>query len=194
MPANKTATPVATAAGLRDFITLPLLILSIGINPSLHAVRAGYPFAFARNRFWPALNGSRLIAAPLVPGIAAMWELGQEYGIGFTDVVKRATPGMRGLKAADYTAAAPHLLDKIRRHRPAILWFHGKIAAREFLSRVGYAAPAVQWGEQAFELEQARVFVSPNPSPANASYALVDLIGSYNQLAALRARVMASGN
>lgn len=174
---------------LPDFLPARLVVLSIGINPSLHALRAGYPFAFARNRFWPALNGSRLITAPLAPGVAAMAVLGERYGIGFTDVVKRATPGMKGLRASDYDRDAPLLLDKIRRQRPAILWFHGKVAAREFLARVKPAGQTLAWGEQGYSVEAAHVFVTPNPSPANATYSVQDLIEAYDALAALRVRL-----
>lgn len=172
-----------------DFMPAQLVVLSIGINPSLHAVRLGYPFAFARNRFWPALNGSRLLDAPLTPGVAAMDVLLSRHGFGFTDVVKRATPGMKGLRSVDYDRDAPLLLAKIRRHRPAVLWFHGKVAAREFLTRVAGDAGDLRWGEQAASVEGARVYVSPNPSPANASYSVADLIASYDGLAALRARL-----
>ena len=172
-----------------DFMPQALVVLSIGINPSLHALRSGYPFAFARNRFWPALNGSRLLAEPLLPGLAAMAVLGARYGFGFTDVVKRATPGMKNLQAADYDRDAPLLLAKIRRHRPAVLWFHGKVAAREFLKRVTELGDELPWGEQAQRVEGARVYISPNPSPANASYSVADLVASYDGLAALRARL-----
>ena len=178
-------------ATLPDFMPTPILILSIGINPSLHAVRAGYPFAFARNRFWPALNASRLLRAPLTPCPHAIAELGQQYGIGFTDVVKRATPGMHGLRAADFARDAPLLLRKIERHRPRILWFHGKVAAREFLTRNGVGVMDISWGEQAYELATARIFIAPNPSPANASYGLADFVAAYDQLAALRDRLTA---
>lgn len=174
---------------LPDFMPQALVVLSIGINPSPHAVHSGYPFAFARNRFWPALNGSRLLAEPLLPGRAAMAVLGARYGFGFTDVVKRATPGMKNLKAADYDRDAPLLLAKIRCHLPAVLWFHGKVAAREFLTRVTKQRAELPWGEQAQCVAGARVYISPNPSPANASYSVTDLIASYDGLAALRARL-----
>lgn len=172
-----------------DFMPDHLVVLSIGINPSPHALRLGYPFAFARNRFWPALNGSRLVDAALTPGVAAMGVLGERYGFGFTDVVKRATPGMKGLSAGDYDRDAPLLLAKIISHRPALLWFHGKVAAREFLTRIDRAWAELVWGEQAALVEGARVYISPNPSPANASYSLADLMASYDGLAALRARL-----
>ena len=172
-----------------DFLPTRLVVLSVGINPSLHALRVGYPFAFARNRFWPALNASRLVDAPLTPGRAAIEHLGEARGMGFTDVVKRATPGMRGLTARDYDRDAPRLAALIAARRPALLWFHGKVAAREFLKRAISAEVEPAWGEQAFLVSGARVFVAPNPSPANASYSVADLTAAYDALADLRARL-----
>ncbi|CAN0379938.1 unnamed protein product [Phaeothamnion confervicola] len=96
---------------------------------------------------------------------------------------------MKNLKAADYDRDAPLLLAKIRRRRPAVLWFHGKVAAREFLTRVTEQGDERPWGEQVQPVEGARVYISPNPSPANASYSVADLIASYDGLAALRAQL-----
>ena len=80
---------------LPDYLRSGLDVVSIGLNPSLPSVRAGYYFANPRNRFWRALHGSRLVTAEEVmePGIAAMEALLQQ-GFGFTDVVKRPTAGV----------------------------------------------------------------------------------------------------
>jgi TDG/mug DNA glycosylase family protein len=169
-----------------------LRVLAIGINPSLHAVRAGYPFAFARNRFWPALNASQLISEPLVPGPAAMRVLARRYGIGFTDVVKRPTPGMKDLSAAEFAAGAVVLAAKLARYRPPILWFHGKVAARAYLRHAGLGDHEPVWGVQPFRVAGAACFISPNPSPANASHGFADIVASYDELARLIARFTAA--
>ena len=78
---------------LSDYLGPGLEIVSIGLNPSLPSVREGFYFANPRNRFWRALNGSGLLAEPLVPGVAAMEVLLTRDRIGFTDVVKRPTAG-----------------------------------------------------------------------------------------------------
>ncbi|MGR8920511.1 MAG: mismatch-specific DNA-glycosylase [Gammaproteobacteria bacterium] len=180
---RRTAGEVET---LPDFIAPGLRALVVGINPSLHAARAGYPFAFRQNRFWPALNASRLVDEPLEPGVAATRRLLEHYRIGFTDVVKRPTPGSRDLRAADFARDAPLLAAKVERAAPQMLWFHGKLAAREFCRRLLPGAAEVgDWGEQAFRFAGARCFVSPNPSPANARYRLADFVASYDALAAL---------
>ncbi len=173
---------------LPDFIDEPVLILSIGINPSLHSVRAGYPFAFARNRFWTALNASALIDGELTAGVRATQILSHRYGIGFTDIVKKPTRGLRDLKAADFARWTPVLVEKIERLAPRIIWFHGKVAAREFVKRTMEPAPDLKWGTQSFRICTSPCFISPNPSPANASYSVEKIVASYNELAALRDR------
>lgn len=191
-PLSKKPLQTVPVKTLPDFIEEPLQILSVGINPSLHAVRAGYPFAFESNRFWPALNASRLIDKELTPGVHAMRILARRYGMGFTDIVKRPTRGIKDLRSADFARWAPTLLTKIDRFNPAILWFHGKTAAREFLKRAVQCNTVPQWGLQPFRICRAACFVSPNPSPANAAFSLEYIIGSYNDLADLRDETAAS--
>ena len=86
---------------LQDYIRNDLRILSIGLNPSLPSVQAGFYFANPRNRFWRALQGSGLLDDELEPGAGAMDVLLDRYAIGFTDVVKRPTAGGKDLLAAD---------------------------------------------------------------------------------------------
>lgn len=171
-------------ATLPDFLADGLRVLSVGINPSLHAVRAGYPFAFARNRFWPALNASQLIDEQLEPGVAATRRLVEHYGFGFTDVVKRPTPGMKSLRAADYARWLPVLRETIERTGVEWLWFHGMTALRAMCRHAAGHFEPVGLGRQAFELYGAAVFVSPNPSPANARYSLAAITASYDNFAA----------
>ena len=42
--------------------------------------------------------------------------------------------------------------------------------------------PGIEWGEQPRRIGAARVFVTPNPSPANAAYSLDVLTDWYRQL------------
>ena len=55
-----------------------------------------------------------------------------------------------------------------------------------------YMLPAVEgfaWGLNQQRYSGAAIFVSPNPSPANARYRLPDYVASYNALAAALARL-----
>lgn len=171
---------------LPDYLRPGLALVSIGLNPSLPSVRDGFYFANPRNRFWRALNASGLLAGPLEPGVAAMRLLLDEYSIGFTDVVKRPTAGGHELRAADFREWAPVLQDRLERHAPCIAWFHGKQAWSGYLRYSGDSRQAVDWGEQPFRIGGTRVFVTPNPSPANAVYSLADLTDWYRRLGSFR--------
>ncbi|MDH3712429.1 MAG: mismatch-specific DNA-glycosylase [Gammaproteobacteria bacterium] len=169
---------------LPDYLGAGLRLISIGLNPSLPSVRAGFYFANPRNRFWKALHGSRLLSANYVPASGVEHELVAHEGIGFTDVVKRATRGGHELCAADYRTWAPVLEEKLRLHAPRCAWFHGKLAYRNFLRHSSLTSVPVVWGAQPVRIGTSIIFVTPNPSPANAAYSLDDLIAWYDRLAA----------
>ena len=171
---------------LPDYLCPGLDIISIGLNPSLPSVRAGFYFANPRNRFWRALNASGLVREPLEPGVAAMEILFETYHIGFTDVMKRPTAGGGELRAGDYREWAPVLRDRLDDCAPRIAWFHGKQAYANFLIYGMGLRPVVDWGEQPHSLGSSRIFVTPNPSPANAAFSLEDLVDWYRRLAKLR--------
>ncbi len=170
---------------LPDYLRAGLNIMSIGLNPSLRSVHAGFYFANPRNRFWSALNASGLVPAPLEASAAALEMMLEVYGIGFTDVVKRATAGGSELRASDYRRWAPVLHEKLLRYRPTIAWFHGKMAYGNFVKYSKHVSLAGPWGEQEHSIDGIRVFVTPNPSPANAAFSLEELIGWYRELARL---------
>lgn len=177
---------------LKDYIRSGLDIVSIGLNPSLPSVRAGFYFANPRNRFWRALNASGLVPEPLEPGVPAMERLFNDYAIGFTDVVKRPTAGGGELRAADYRAWAPQLKQTLSAAVPVIAWFHGKQAWANYLYYGEGRRESADWGEQPCRLGQSRVFVTPNPSPANAAYSLADIVVWYRRLKILRDRAAGS--
>ena len=168
---------------LPDYLRPDLDIVSIGLNPSLPSVRAGFYFANPRNRFWRALNASGLVSETLEPGSEAMEFLFNNYSIGFTDVVKRPTAGGSELRAADYRKWSPVLCDKLVEFAPRIAWFHGKQAFANFLKYGLKIRPAIEWGAQPVSIGPSRVFVTPNPSPANAVWSLNDLTDWYRRLA-----------
>ncbi len=168
---------------LPDYLAPGLRVLSIGLNPSLPSVAAGYYFANPRNRFWPALNASQLVVQPLQPGAAAIECLFAQYRIGFTDLVKRATRGSAQLRAADYRQGARRLQTVLERHQPAVAWFHGKVAFKQFLRYTGHSQDAVQWGWQPLRVGVTQIFVTPNSSPANAVFSLRQLTDWYDALA-----------
>lgn len=180
--------PVKTLA---DYLRPGLRVLSIGLNPSLPSVRAGVYFANPRNRFWPAFRQSGLTRNLGPPSPDELNRLMVEEGIGFTDVVKRPTRGGAELRKEDFLRDAPLLKEKILECQPAVAWFHGKQAIGHYLRHAeDRSAHNPDWGAQALTIGASRVFVTPNPSSANAAYSLNDLIEWYRLLA----RFVSSGN
>lgn len=178
---------------LPDLIDRNLVILSIGLNPSLPAVAAGYYFAGHNNRFWRALNASGLAGRSLEPGAESCRYLLEHRRIGLTDVVKRPSRGAGDLRAADFRAWVPDLEQRIARAAPAVLWFHGKVAYGHYLKCRQQPATAIDWGLQPECQQGAQVFLSPNPSAANAVFCLDDLVAYYNDLLTLYRQVAAPG-
>jgi TDG/mug DNA glycosylase family protein len=168
---------------LPDYLRPGLRLLSIGLNPSLPSVAAGFYFANPRNRFWRALNASRLVERPVQPGADGVRQLFEQEAIGFTDLVKRPTRGAAQLRADDYRRGALRLAALLHTWQPSIAWFHGKLAYGQFLRRTATADSAVAWGLQPVRIGATAVFVTPNPSPANAAFSLQDLVDWYDRLA-----------
>ena len=170
---------------LPDYLKPGLRLVSIGLNPSIPSLAAGIYFANPRNRFWRALNESGLAGAVGKPSADEVRRLFDEQGIGFTDVVKRPTRGGSELRAADFRRDAPLLRQKLERFRPDVAWFHGKQAFGYYLRYAeGVRNATLDWGAQPRQIAGCRVFLTPNPSPANAAYALGDLVAWYRRLAA----------
>ncbi|MFT5350502.1 MAG: TDG/mug DNA glycosylase family protein [Planctomycetota bacterium] len=173
---------------LPDYLRTDLLFLSIGLNPNPMSVEAGFYFANPRNRFWKALNGSRLVDVKLEPGAASMQVLFDKYKMGFTDLVKRPSTMGKDLRAADYKEWGPVLKEKIVEYQPVIAWFHGQGTYKYYQKYVEGVDKKVSLGIQKQTIGKTQIFVTPNPSPANARFSLDDLIGHYNAMVTYRNR------
>lgn len=169
---------------LPDLLARNLSLVFVGLNPSEYSVREGHYFANPRNRFWPAFNRSRLLPAALGRECAPSDDANLlDHGIGFTDVVKRPTPGGSSLKADDYRRWAPVLRDRLLNCSPLLVCFHGLMAYKAYLQYGESEKSSPQLGLQPRTLGPSRVFVVPNPSPANAQYSLDSIVSWYNLVA-----------
>ena len=173
----------ASMRTLPDYLADGLDIVFVGLNPGLYSVQVGHYFATPRNRFWTAINRSGLLAEP---ASADQDHRLLQQGIGLTDVVKRPTRGASELRAADFRRWAPVLKEKLERHRPRIVCFHGTTAYRGYMKYAEDSAGRPGLGVQPDAIGSSKVFVTPNPSPANAAWSLADLVEWYRRLAALR--------
>jgi TDG/mug DNA glycosylase family protein len=174
---------------LPDILADNLKVVFVGINPSLYSVEQGHYFARRANRFWTALSCSRLSAV-------ARGALGREilsprddqrlceFGFGFTDIVKRPTASASELRGPDFVSGAPTLRARLDRYAPRIACFQGATALRPFLNYAfDIQVGAFAFGLQSYRLASTALFLTPNPSPANARYRLDDLVGWFDVLA-----------
>ena len=168
---------------LPDYLREGLDIVFVGLNPSEISVQAGHYFANPRNRFWVALNRSGLVARQMKPEDDADLI---HHGIGLTDVVKRPTRQGSGLRAADFQQWAPVLKEKLLRNSPDIVCFHGVTAYGSYLKHAEGITEKPRLGRQSRTIGKSKVFVVPNPSPANAQYSLEHLVDWYRRLGELR--------
>jgi len=186
MPSMETPFPFRT---LPDYLGPGLNLVFIGINPGLYSVERGHYFARSTSRFWPAFSASRL-SEPVRRGLGVEKLLPEHdvelprFGIGLTDVVKRPTANAAGLSARDFEEWAPALLKKIRLYAPQVACFHGVMAYRSFLDfALNQPNKLATRGPQSVKVGSTRLYVVPNPSPANAHFKLADQISSYDALA-----------
>lgn len=172
---------------LPDLLSPGLRLVFVGINPSLYSVAQGHYFARPGNRFWPCLSQSRL-------GVDARARLGVPRleprhdrallacGIGFTDVVKRATAKASELAAVELQAGARTLKAKLARYQPAVACFHGVTGYRFVQAALTDEKQPVTLGAQPVMLGTTRIFVLPNPSGANAHFTREEQILWYDRL------------
>lgn len=179
----------APAPILPDLLRNGLDIVFVGINPSIFSAQQGHYFARSTNRFWPAL--SRSILSLAAREALSVDRLGPEHdralldhGIGFTDVVKRATPKAGDLAPAEFAAGVRTLVSKLKRHRPRIACFHGVTGYRPVQRTLTGEKTEIHLGLQELRLGPTRLFLVPNPSAANAHFTPQDQTRWYDLLAA----------
>jgi double-stranded uracil-DNA glycosylase len=154
-------------------------------------VAQGHYFARKANRFWPAFSRSSLSEPArralgvdrLEPSHDAIL---LDFGIGFTDVVKRPTARADELSPEEYAAGARDLVAKLATFQPRIACFHGMMGYRPFILAHAPMSPKPQQGEQPVRIGETRLFVIPNPSPANAHASPAEQTAWYDRLAAAR--------
>ena len=137
-----------------------LEIVFCGINPGRVSAAAHAHFANPRNDFWRLLHAAGFTPRLLDPGEQLETP---RYRIGLTNAAFRTTPGSGDLRKADFEGAADRLARIARELNPAWIGFVGKEAYR------GTFGERAELGAQERGLDEARLFVLPSTSPANAA-------------------------
>ncbi len=175
---------------LPDYLRPGLALVFVGINPSVYSAQRGRYFARPTNRFWRAFSLSRLSAAArralAVEALAPEHDAALlDFGIGFTDLVKRPGANAASVSQAQFKEGALLLRERLEANRPRIAAFHGLTAYRPFARHaLGLPKAGAALGLRPERLGATGLFVVPNPSPANARFTVAEQAAWYDLLAA----------
>ena len=175
-PPRPSKEEIAQAAGrtIPDVLGPNLRVLFCGINPGLYSGAVGHHFARPGNRFWKALH-----AAGFTDRVLPAWEQGRllDYGLGITNLVRRATAGAAELSAEELWHGAKRVTRLVCRHEPKVVAFVGAGAYR-----TAFGDPTAAVGPQPGRICRSRIWLLPNPSGLNAHYQLPELAAAFRAL------------
>ncbi|XP_004589838.2 G/T mismatch-specific thymine DNA glycosylase [Ochotona princeps] len=156
---------------LPDILTFNLDIVIIGINPGLMAAYKGHHYPGPGNHFWKCLFMSGLSEVQLnhmddhtLPG---------KYGIGFTNMVERTTPGSKDLSSKEFREGGRILVQKLQKYQPRIAVFNGKCIYEIFSREVfGVKVKNLEFGLQPHKIPDTETlcYVMPSSSARCAQF------------------------
>jgi TDG/mug DNA glycosylase family protein len=152
------------ARTLPDYVRPGLALLLCGLNPSLRAADAGVGFVSPSNRFWPAAIAAGIVTRPRDP-----WHAVREHAVGFTDLVKRASPSAAEVRPDEYRDGFARVERLVAWLQPAVVCFVGLAGWRAAVDRRAVAG----WQER--RVGGRPTYVMPNPSGLNAHSQVPDL-------------------
>jgi len=158
---------------LGPIVTPGLLVLFVGINPSLRSAEVGHHFARPGNRFWPALHAAGYTPRLLRPDEDA--EL-PAHGVGVTNIALRPTRAAAELSPAELRAGAVALTEAVGHFAPRLVAMLGLTAYR-----AAFVRPKGSFGLQPEPLGGRPVWVLPNPSGLNAHFKPGDFARLYRE-------------
>lgn len=157
-----------------DILQPGIRVLFVGINPGLHSAAIGCHFGRPGNRFWPALHGGGF--TPRVFSPFDQWEL-PPLGWGITNIVPRASARADELTPDELRTGGKVLRQKVRRYSPQWVAILGVTAYRQ-----AFDTPSAKLGRQDHDLEDAGLWILPNPSGLNAHFQADDLARLFGEL------------
>lgn len=178
-PSKKQFVAGVSSLTLPDYLRPSLKFVFIGLNPGLYSARAEKYFARKTNRFWPALSASRLFGAEVK---ASDEKILFEKGIGFTDVVKRATAQIDELTRDEIVTGAKMLRRKLKKFSPTVACFIGLTGFR-WVFEVPAKTKVIP-GPQNERIGATRIYVLPSTSPANAHFSFEQIVEELRRLKA----------
>ena len=158
-----------------------LRLLFVGINSSLWSAAAQAPFASPGNRFWSARAAAGITDA-VVDASSGLADADASAlfarGIGFANLVLRATARADELSAAELREGGERLRALVGSRRPQVVAVLGITAYR-----TAFRCPRATPGRQPEPFEGAALWVVPNPSGLNAHETVESLASAYAEVA-----------
>lgn len=139
-------------------------VLFVGINPGLGSWARQHNFAGPGNPFWRLLHASGLTPILLAPEEEVRLA---EFGLGLVNLCDRPTRTAAELSRDELEKGRRRLLRRIARSRPRIV----ALVGISIFSAVCPKSPERGPGPRSVRLGKAPVFVLPNPSGLNQSFA-----------------------
>ncbi|NWR47218.1 TDG glycosylase, partial [Regulus satrapa] len=156
---------------LPDILTFDLDIVIIGINPGLMAAYKGHHYPGPGNHFWKCLFMSGLSNEQL--NHMDDHTLPHKYGIGFTNMVERTTPGSKDLSSKEFREGGRILMQKLQKYKPRIAVFNGKCIYEIFSKEVfGIKVKNLEFGLQPHKVPDTETlcYVMPSSSARCAQF------------------------
>ncbi|XP_071767187.1 G/T mismatch-specific thymine DNA glycosylase isoform X1 [Centroberyx gerrardi] len=179
------------AKTLPDVITFNLDILIVGINPGLLSAFKGRHYPNPGNHFWKCLFLAGLTDEQL--NYMHDQSLPENYGIGFTNMVERTTPGSKDLSSKEIREGGRQLLEKLQKYKPLIAAFNGKCIYEIFCKEIfGVKAKNLEFGLQPYKIPETETvcYLMPSSSPRCAQFPRAqDKVHFYIKLKELRDQI-----
>lgn len=166
----------AAQGALPDYLDYGLRLLVVGFNPGTKSARLGHYYAGPGNLFWPLLYEAGLLPEPL--SFAEDHRV-LEFGIGLTDLVRRASPTSADLTRREVERGREELLAKLRRYAPRVICCNGKGVYEHLRGRRGDGTTSL--GRQK-EIGASQVFVMPSTSARNGHFSRAAKLGFFRGL------------
>ncbi|MFT7812591.1 G/T mismatch-specific thymine DNA glycosylase-like [Arapaima gigas] len=176
---------------LPDILAYNLDFVIIGINPGLMAAYMGRWFPGPGNHFWKCLFMSGISEEQLNHTHDQM--LPEKYGIGFTNMVQRATPGSKDLTSKELREGGKILVEKLKKYKPLIAVFNGKCIYEMFCREIFGSKPKnLEFGLQPLKVPDSEtlLYLMPSSSARCAQFPRAqDKVHYYIKLKDLRDQV-----
>ncbi|XP_066561335.1 G/T mismatch-specific thymine DNA glycosylase isoform X2 [Amia ocellicauda] len=180
---------------LPDILTFNLDIVIVGINPGLMAAYKGHHYPGPGNHFWKCLFLSGLSDAQLNHLDDLL--LPEKYGIGFTNMVERTTPGSKDLSSKEFREGGRILVEKLKKYKPLVAAFNGKCIYEIFSKEIfGFKIKKFEFGVQPHKIPETDTvcYVMPSSSARCAQFPRAqDKVHYYIKLKELRDQIKGIG-